>query len=111
MLIIIGHMLEKEIFPKIGKIMKRSDGFMEDNLRFPRKYFCAIMTCVWQVSKVNSSSVIFKTLLPFLVFATLVFCRKNKVFEMGREPRKQESSNCRVWKAKALCGRFCRKVK
>ena len=61
-------MPEKERFPKIGKFMKKSGGFTEDSLRFPRKYFCAIMTCVWHVSKVNNSSLIFNTLLHFQVF-------------------------------------------
>lgn len=101
MLIMIGHMLEKERFPKIRKFMKKSGGFTKDTLRFPRNYLCTIMTFVWHASKVNSSLIIFKNLLPFLVFATLVICRKKYVFEMGGEPRKQESSNCSVWKAKA----------
>ena len=97
----IGHIQEKERFPKIGKFMKKSGGFTEDNLRFPRKYLCTFMTCIWHISKVIISSVIFNTLLPFLVFATLVIYKVKQVFEMGGEPRKQESSNYRVWKTKA----------
>lgn len=61
------HMLEKERFPKIGKFMKGSDGFTKDNMSFPRKYFGAIMTCIRHICKVNSSSIIIKTLLFFLV--------------------------------------------
>ena len=61
------HMLEKEIFLKIRKFIKGSDGFMEDNMSFPRKYFGAIMICIQHICKVNNFSIIIKILLFFLI--------------------------------------------
>ena len=90
-----------EKFPKNRNLMINSGGIVEERLRFPRKYLRAIMTCAWKVSNLMSSSVLFKTLFLFLGCATLVFYRDIQVLEMGGEPRKQELSNCRAWKAKA----------
>ena len=91
-----GYIRGKETFPKIGKFMKKSDGFMEDRLRFPRKYECAIMICILHVSIVISSLVIFINFLHFLGCATLFLYRDFQVFKMGGEPRKQELSNYRA---------------
>ena len=90
-------MQEKERFAKIGKFMKKIGGFTKDRLRFPRKYQCTNTICIWYVSIVIRSLVIFNTFLHFLGCATLVFYRDFQVFEMDGEPRKQEPRNCKAW--------------
>ena len=82
-----GHTREKERLSKIGKFMKKCGGIMEDRLRFPRKYLCAIMICAWHVIIVMSSSIIFNTLFIFWVvllwFSTKIFKFSRWVGNLG----------------------------
>lgn len=91
----IRHMLDKEIFLKIGKFIKGSDGFIEESMSFPRKYFGAIIICIQHVCKVKISSIIIQNLLFFLVSIYQMNDRGKEELEMGGEPRKQEPSNYR----------------
>ena len=55
-----------------------------------------------------SSSVLLKTLF-LLGCSALAFHRETQVLEMGREPRKEESSNCKAWKEKAPIWKILKK--
>ena len=96
----IELMQRKVRFPKIGNLMIKSGGIMEDKFIFPRKYLKVIITYIWHVS-IFMSSLAFLKILLLLVCSTLAFHRETQVLEMGGEPRKQEPRNCKVWKAKA----------
>lgn len=68
--------------------MMRSDGFMVDYLRIPRRYHCAIMECTWHICRVKRFLEVKYTLIFLLVTISQISCRCRAEYEMGGEPRK-----------------------
>lgn len=58
--------------PNIGNLMINESGSMKDSVIFPRKYQKMSTTCVWHVSDLMRTLVIFMTVSAFLISSFLL---------------------------------------